>query len=137
MKVFAERFGKIFIVSNQRGVGKQLMTENDLADIHHHLKAEIESAGGRIDGIYFCTAVDAKDTDRKPNPGMAYQAKLDFPEIDLSRSIIAGNKPSDMLFGKNAGMFTVFIATTHPETAFPQPAMDARFNSLSEFASAL
>lgn len=137
MKTFAERFGNIFIVSNQRGVGKQLMTENDLADIHKYLKAEIESAGGRIDGIYYCTAVDAKDPDRKPNPRMAYQAKLDFPEIDLSRSIIAGNKPSDMLFGKNAGMYSVFIASTHPETIFPHPDIDARFNSLSEFAKAL
>lgn len=137
MKVLAEKFGKIFIVSNQRGIGKQLMTEDDLSDIHHHLKAEIESAGGRIDGIYYCTAVDAKDPDRKPNPGMAYQAKLDFPEIDLSRSIIAGNKPSDMLFGRNAGMFTAFMATTHPETIFPHPDIDTRFISLAEFAKAL
>jgi D-glycero-alpha-D-manno-heptose 1-phosphate guanylyltransferase len=137
MKILAEKFGKIFIVSNQRGVGKQLMTENDLADIHKYLKAEIESAGGRIDGIYYCTAVDAKDPDRKPNPGMIYQAKLDFPEIDLSRSFMIGNKPSDMLLGKNAGVYTVYLDTTHPETPFPHPDIDTRFNSLAAFAKAL
>jgi histidinol phosphatase-like enzyme len=38
---------------------------------------------------------------------MAFSAKKDFPEIDLARSIIAGNKPSDMLFGKYAGMYSV------------------------------
>ena len=63
MIIFAERFGKIFIVSNQRGVGKQLMTEDDLTDIHNNLKAEIVSAGGRIDSIYFCTGIDNKDPD--------------------------------------------------------------------------
>ena len=63
--------------------------------------------------------------------------KKDFSEIDLGKSIIAGNKPSDMLFGKNAGMYSVYIATTHPETPFPHPNIDLRFNSLSDFAKAL
>jgi histidinol phosphatase-like enzyme len=68
---------------------------------------------------------------------MAFSAKRDFPEIDLGKSIIAGNKPSDMLFGKNAGMYSVYIASTHPETPFPHPNIDLRFNSLSDFAKAL
>ena len=136
LKTFAKKFGKIFIVSNQRGIGKNLMTEEDLAAIHENMQREIESAGGRIDGIYYCTAVDPRNFYRKPNPGMAFSAKEDFPEIDLSRSIIAGNKPSDMLFGKNAGMYPVFIASTHPETPFPHPNIDLRFNSLPDFAKA-
>jgi D-glycero-alpha-D-manno-heptose 1-phosphate guanylyltransferase len=134
MKIFAEKFRKIFVVSNQRGVGKQLMTEDDLNSIHSFLRTEISASGGRIDEIYYCTAVDSKDPNRKPNPGMAYQAKNDFPQTDLSKSIIVGNKPSDMLFGRNAGMYTVYLATTHPETAFPHPDIDLRFNSLVEFA---
>jgi histidinol phosphatase-like enzyme len=113
------------------------MTEEDLTGIHQNMQREIEDAGGRIDGIYYCTAVDAKAIYRKPNPGMAFSAKRDFPEIDLGKSIIAGNKPSDMLFGKNAGMYSVYIASTHPETPFPHPNIDLRFNSLSDFAKAL
>jgi D-glycero-alpha-D-manno-heptose 1-phosphate guanylyltransferase len=137
IKIFSEKFGKIFIVTNQRGVGKQLMTEDDLNNIHSFLKTEITESGGRIDEVYYCTAFDSKDPDRKPNPGMAHQAKIDFPEIDLSRSIIVGNKPSDMFFGRNAGMYTIYLATTHPETAFPHPDIDLRFNSLIEFAKSL
>jgi histidinol phosphatase-like enzyme len=68
---------------------------------------------------------------------MAFNAKKDFFEIDLNRSIIAGNKPSDMLFGKNAGMYSVYIASTHPQTPFPHPDIDLRFNSLIEFAKTL
>ena len=113
------------------------MNEEDLAGIHQNMQKEIEDAGGRIDGIYYCAAVDAKAIYRKPNPGMAFSAKKDFPEIDLNRSIIAGNKPSDMLFGKYADMYSVYIATTHPETPFPHPNIDLRFNSLSDFAKSL
>jgi D-glycero-alpha-D-manno-heptose 1-phosphate guanylyltransferase len=137
LKIFAKKFGKIFVVSNQRGIGKKLMTEEDLAAIHKNMQREIESADGRIDGIYYCTDVDPKNPYRKPNPGMAFSAKEDFPEIDLNKSIIAGNKPSDMLFGKNAGMYPVFIASTHPETPFPHPDIDLRFDNLSDFAQAL
>ena len=137
IKELSQRFGKIIIVSNQRGIGKGLMTQDDLLNIQHHLKKEIGSAGGNIDAMYYCTAVDPKDPGRKPNPGMAFAAKQDFPEIDLEYSVIAGNKPSDMLFGKNAGMYTVYIASTHPQTPFPHPDIDLRFNSLSDFAKAL
>jgi D-glycero-alpha-D-manno-heptose 1-phosphate guanylyltransferase len=136
LKIFAKKFGVIIVVSNQRGIGKGLMTEDDLAHIHGNMQREIEDAGGRIDAIYYCTAVDAKAIYRKPNPGMAFSAKKDFPEIDLSKSIVAGNKPSDMLFGKNAGMYSVYIASTHPGTPFPHPDIDLRFNSLSDFAEA-
>jgi D-glycero-alpha-D-manno-heptose 1-phosphate guanylyltransferase len=137
MKMFAERFGKIIVVSNQRGVGRGLMTEDDLTDIHRHMTSEIVGGGGRIDAIYYCTAVDATDPDRKPNPGMAFIAAKDFPDIDLKKSVIAGNKHSDMLFGKNAGMYSVFIASTHPELPFPHPDVDDRFSSLIDFAKAL
>ena len=136
LKIFAEKFGTIIVVSNQRGIGKDLMTEEDLLDIHQNMQHEIEGAGGRIDGIYYCTAVESKAIYRKPNPGMAFSAKRDFPEIDSDKSIIAGNKPSDMLFGKYAGMYSVYIASTHPETPFPHPNIDLRFNSLSDFAKA-
>ena len=136
LKIFNQRFGKIVIVSNQRGVGKELMTENDLLGINNHLISSVEAAGGRIDNIYYCTAVDTTDPDRKPNPGMAFMAKLDFQEINLSKAIVVGNKPSDMLFGRNAGIYTVYLTTTHPETVFPHPDIDLRFDSLIDFAKA-
>ena len=131
------KFGKIIIVTNQRGIGRGMMTEQDLEQIHEQMKEEIEKAGGRIDAIYYCTETETKAFCRKPNPGMAFLAKKDFPEIDLNKSVIAGNRPGDMLFGRFAGMYTVFIATTHPEIPFPNPDTDSRFNSLTEFAKAL
>jgi D-glycero-alpha-D-manno-heptose 1-phosphate guanylyltransferase len=137
MKILAPLFRHIIIISNQRGIGKGLMTEDDLADIHLFMNAAIETAGGRIDRIYYCTSTERKNFNRKPNPGMALEAKLDFPDIDFSKTIIAGNKLTDMLFGRNAGIHTVFIASTNPEVSYPHPDIDLRFNSLLEFAKAL
>jgi D-glycero-alpha-D-manno-heptose 1-phosphate guanylyltransferase len=136
-KKLTQSFGHIIVITNQRGVGRGLMQENDLTAIHEKMVAGINVAGGKIDGIYFAPAIVDNDPIRKPNPGMAFRAKADFPSIDLSKSIMLGNHHSDMLFGKNAGMYTVFIASTNPETAFPHPDIDLRFDLLQDFAKAL
>lgn len=136
-KTLSNRFGRVFIVSNQRGVGKGLMTEQALTDIHKEMQKEVEDVGGHIDQIYYCTAVHDKHPHRKPNPGMAFQAVKEFPEIDLNKAIMVGNKPSDMRFGRAAGMFTVFLRTTDPDQPFPHPDIDLVFNSLLEFTEAL
>jgi len=137
MAILANYFQRIVITTNQKGVGKGLMTIAELNNIHSNMLLQIEQAGGKIDKAYYCADLADDSPDRKPNPGMAYQAKLDFPEIDLSKSIIVGNRISDMGFGRNAGMHTVFVATTHPETPYPDPLIDLRFNDLLEFAKAL
>ncbi len=137
MQIFEPLFHKIIIVTNQKGVSKGLMTQENLDDIHHKLKIEVKKNKGRIDAIYSCTDLNNDSLNRKPNIGMALQAKHEFPNIELSKSIMVGNKLSDMEFGRNAGMTTIFVATTHRETAFPHNYIDYRFNSLFEFAKAL
>ena len=113
------------------------MTEESLQTIHHNMVSEIEKVGGRIDHIFYCIDVDNDSINRKPQPGMAFQAQEKFPSIDFTKSIMVGNRTSDMEFGRNAGLHTVFLATTHPETAYPNPLIDYRFNHLLEFAAAL
>lgn len=136
-KKLSDVFGKLVIVTNQRGVGKGLMTKETLDSIHYEMQREVKIAGGHIEKIYFCTDVDNTAFSRKPNPGMAVQALQDFPNIDFTKSIMVGNKPSDMRFGRAAGMFTVFLTTTNPDQPFPHKDIDLRFSSLAEFAAAL
>jgi histidinol phosphatase-like enzyme len=64
---------------------------------------------------------------------MAMQAQKDFPEIDFKKSIIVGDSISDMEFGRNAGMKTVFIS----EEKKKDDKIDYQFNSLIEFANKL
>jgi D-glycero-D-manno-heptose 1,7-bisphosphate phosphatase len=134
LKILNEVFGVIVLVTNQRGVGKGLMTLDDLNHIHQYMMQHIQTSGGRIDKIYYCTDAGDDSPNRKPQPGMAYQAKNDFPQIDFYKSFMVGNKLTDMQFGRAIGSKTIFIATTNPETPFPHPLIDARFNRLLSFA---
>jgi histidinol-phosphate phosphatase family protein len=137
LPILANKFNRIVITTNQKGIGKGLMTHEDLSDIHEKMLAEITRTGGRIDRIYYCADLDNASPNRKPQPGMAFQAKTHFPNIQLSESIMVGNRTSDMYFGRNAGMHTVFLATTHPETPYPHETIDYRFENLLAFANAI
>jgi histidinol phosphatase-like enzyme len=50
---------------------------------------------------------------------------------------MVGNKPGDMQFGRNAGTYTIYLKTTHPEQPLPHPDIDLAFDSLIDFAKAL
>lgn len=134
---FAKIFNRIIVVTNQRGVGKGVTKMEDLERIHKNMTTAIEDAGGRIDAIYFCPDIEDENTNRKPNPGMGLQALKDFPEIDLSRSIMIGNTISDMQFGRNLGSKTIFLPTTRPEVDLNDERIDAVYGSLLAFAADL
>ena len=137
LPLLAQKFSKIIITTNQKGIGKGLMTVADLNLIHQNMTQYIIELGGRIDAIYFCSDVDNLSINRKPQPGMALQAKTAFPTIDFTKSIMVGNRISDMEFGRNAGMHTIYLATTHPEAPFPDTKIDDRYDHLLQFAQAL
>lgn len=137
MAVFAARFGHIFIVTNQKGIGRGLMTESDLTGIHQMMMDAIIAAGGRVDRIYHCPHTDTGSPFRKPNPGMGFKARGEFPEVDLRRSIMVGNTLSDMGFGRNLGAKTIFIPSTKPMPELPHPLIDDCFQGLPALANAL
>jgi histidinol-phosphate phosphatase family domain/HAD-superfamily hydrolase, subfamily IIIA len=106
----SSHFGRIIVVTNQQGIGKGLMEVSALEDIHQRLKQEITQQGGRLDAIYYCPDLaNTNSTCRKPKPGMAWQAKSEFPGIDFHRSLMVGDSISDMAFAKQLEMKTVFI----------------------------
>ena len=134
---FNSRFQFLFLATNQRGITKGIMTLEDLHDIHQRMLQRIQEKGGHIDKIYFCVDAENSSPCRKPNPGMAFQAARDFPEVNLEKALMVGNNVSDMLFGKNAGMKTVFLQTTSPDLPLPHEAIDLHFTDLDEFARLL
>jgi histidinol-phosphate phosphatase family protein len=137
LRACTEVFGRVVVVTNQRGVGKGMMTVADLQDIHERMIAAITEAGGRIDRVYFEDSLEDDHPRRKPLPGMGHDAKRDLPDIDFSRSVMVGNNLSDMEFGRSLGMYTVFIRTTNPDQPLPHPSIDLAFNSLYDFAKHL
>jgi histidinol-phosphate phosphatase family protein len=136
-KIFNNCFGKIIMVTNQRGVGKGKMSLEDLENIHSNMLQTIKDAAGRVDKIYFCTDINNDSINRKPNAGMAFKAKYEFEDIDFSKAFMVGNKLSDMGFGRNAGIKTVYLDTTNPEVEQNHPLIDYRYNNLIDFAKSL
>jgi len=136
-RIFKQHFKRIIIVTNQRGVGKGITLPENLELIHQHLREAVIKAGGLIDAIYFCTAIDNNHPDRKPNPGMGLQAKHQFPDICFEKSIMVGNTFSDMQFGRNLGMYTVFLPTTKKDVNPADERIDETYDSLISFALAL
>jgi histidinol-phosphate phosphatase family protein len=136
MKKLSEIFGTIVVCTNQRGIGKGLYTIEEMHRMNNFLLQEIGQSGGRIDKIYYATDLNDDAPDRKPNIGMALQAKKDFPSIDFAKSIMVGNNISDMQFARNAGMAkAVFLTTTIDISLVPKALIDAHFDSLKSFAN--
>ncbi|MCQ2318132.1 MAG: HAD-IIIA family hydrolase [Bacteroidales bacterium] len=132
-EIFAGRFDKIIVVTNQQGVGKGLMTLETVDSIHDFMKKMIENQKGRVDAIYVCPQLKTEpDNFRKPSPKMAYMAKEVFPAIDFKKSIMIGDSNSDIEFGHNTGMHTILIGNEVTKSV-----ADDRFDSLIQFANTL
>lgn len=132
IQIFTQIFNRIIIVTNQRGIAKGVTKEENLKLIHENMIRDIEAVGGKIDAIYYCPELESPN--RKPNPGMGLQAVIDFTDIDLSKAIMVGNTLSDMEFGRNLGIKTVFLTTTRPEVDTSDERIDEVYPSLIAFA---
>lgn len=137
LKQLKEIFGRTVVVSNQRGVGRGIMSMEALKEITSYMITTVADNGGKIDKAYACTAVSDSDHNRKPNTGMALQAKEDFSEIDFRKSIMIGNSLSDMEFGKKLNMHTVFLTTKHEPFTLPHDLIDEQYPSLFAWAKSV
>jgi D-glycero-D-manno-heptose 1,7-bisphosphate phosphatase len=113
----------VFVVTNQSGIGRGLYSEKDFFDVSDYMIKEFARRGLGIEKIYHCPhhPTEAKGgylrdcNCRKPNPGMIFHAAKDY-DLDLSRSIIIGDKETDVLAGMRAGLKTlVYIGDGVPE----------------------
>jgi D-glycero-D-manno-heptose 1,7-bisphosphate phosphatase len=86
----------IIVVSNQACISKGLLSESRLEGITRRFVTVLESAGGRVDAVYYCPhKPDDACGCRKPKPGLLEQASRDW-RIDLSQSVLVGDSPSDL-----------------------------------------
>lgn len=108
----------IVVVSNQSGVARGLISEEQVAQVHRRLEELLERRGARIDAVYFCPYLDGpeatveayrRDSDlRKPAPGMLLQAARDL-QIDLERSWLIGDRARDIEAGRRGGCRTILL----------------------------
>jgi D-glycero-D-manno-heptose 1,7-bisphosphate phosphatase len=131
---------QVIVFTNQSGIGRGLYSEADLAAVHTKLTAEIEAAGGRLSGIYFCPhAPDFGCDCRKPLPGLLHQAAREH-DLDLTQCIVVGDSQRDMEAGQAVGCRTILVLTGHTTaeqaTEFSPPP-DAVFPNLAAAVAAL
>ncbi|MXN77546.1 D-glycero-beta-D-manno-heptose 1,7-bisphosphate 7-phosphatase [Burkholderia sp. 4701] len=113
---------KIFIITNQAGIGRGYYTEQEFLDLMHWIGERFAETGGAIEHTYFCPhhpehgvgAYLQSCECRKPAPGMLLQAARDY-DIDLARSIFVGDKQSDMEAGRQAGVGTLLYVGDEPD----------------------
>lgn len=137
LEILNSQFEHIFIITNQRGVGCNKMSHDDLKDVHQFMLDEIAQSNIQISDIYFCTDIESTSINRKPNIGMAFQAKRDYPEIQFIDSIMVGNSKSDIEFGKKSGMYTVLVGNKYSSDDTIYSIADIYFSNLYEFALSL
>ena len=90
---------QIIVVTNQSGIGRGLYSEEDVADIHARMVAEIREAGGAIADVYYCPHhPEAGCACRKPKPGMLARAAREH-NIELSSAYLIGDWITDIEVG--------------------------------------
>lgn len=128
-------FGRTIVVSNQQGVGKGIMTAEDLKLVDEKMSRLIADAGGKLDAVFYAPMLaQERHIMRKPRIGMGLAARRNFPEIHFKRSVMAGDSISDMQFGKCLGMKTVLIGDSSAVARKFPKLVDYYFPTLYDFA---
>jgi len=97
---------KVIVVTNQACIGKGIIKEEQLQQIHQQMIQELKENGSYIDAIYYCPhRVEDNCNCRKPKPGMLEQAGKDF-KIDFKNSWLIGDEDKDLAAGKKVNCKT-------------------------------
>jgi D,D-heptose 1,7-bisphosphate phosphatase len=131
----------VVLVTNQSAIGRGMLTEDRLDQIHTEMRRQLAACGATIDAIYYCPVAPVGDDrsvvehpDRKPGPGMLLRAALDL-KLDLAASWMVGDLISDVFAGLNAGCRSILLESGQflPEDA---NSVDGRALILPDLATA-
>jgi D-glycero-D-manno-heptose 1,7-bisphosphate phosphatase len=116
---------ELVVVTNQAGIGRGMYTEADYRALTVHMKALLAAEAAPLAGVYHCphhptAGIGAWRVDcdcRKPRPGMLLQAARELG-LDMARSVIVGDKHSDLEAGRTAGVAAcVLVESGHAPSA--------------------
>ena len=130
----------VVLVTNQSAIGRGMLTEERLDQIHTEMRRQLAASGATIDGIYYCPVVpgsedrsEVEHPDRKPGPGMLRRAATDL-NLDLAASWMVGDLVSDVWAGLNAGCRSVLL-TSGQTPPGDVKALEGRALILSDLAA--
>ncbi|RHX91182.1 D,D-heptose 1,7-bisphosphate phosphatase [Leptospira yasudae] len=137
-KVAKSKGYRIFVITNQAGIARGYYSIRDFMNLSGWMKKEFIKNGSSLDHIYFCPFHPEHGTEsfkkesilRKPNPGMILKAQKRF-FLSLEDSVLIGDRYTDYLAGKSAGVGTNLILTEKEDELRFVPAQ-SRIQSLNE-----
>ncbi len=106
------------VVTNQAGIARGYFSADVLDAVHAELRAMLGREGAHLDGVYFCPHHPTEGEPpfrtrcecRKPKPGLLLKAAADL-DLDLARSVMVGDKPSDLEVAPQVGARGVLVLT--------------------------
>lgn len=118
IRMLADADFAIVVVTNQSGLARGLITDEQLDEVHERLREVLSEQGAPLDAIYYCPYLDGdeatvqryrkKSALRKPEPGMLLQAAVDL-DLSLAGSWMVGDGERDILAGRRAGCRTILV----------------------------
>ena len=103
----------LFIITNQSGVSKGLITENEVEEVNKHIIGALKARGIAIYDTFYCPHKNEDNCEcKKPKPYFIHQA-AELYNIDLTKSFIVGDHPSDIQCGINAGVTPIYLLSGH------------------------
>jgi D-glycero-alpha-D-manno-heptose 1-phosphate guanylyltransferase len=131
---FNSLFKRIVVVTNQQGIGRGMMTVDDLDIIHGFMNNVFKDNGGIIEKFYFAPQLASENSNyRKPGTGMGLAAQQDYPDINFSKCLLIGDSESDIEFGMKLGMKTIMLTNVGNHST----KADYIFNNLQAVATEL
>ncbi|WP_292039985.1 D-glycero-beta-D-manno-heptose 1,7-bisphosphate 7-phosphatase [Massilia sp. UBA6681] len=132
---------QVVVVTNQSGIGRGYYTESDYAILTDHISAKLADAGATVDAFYHCPHAPDWNAPhgcecRKPMPGMVLKAASDLG-LDLAGSVLVGDKVSDVIAGRNAGVGECFLVESGHALGDDAGMADGVFVSLGAFVDHL
>lgn len=124
-------FKHVILVTNQQGVGRGLMSDIDLENVHLKMYDNFKSLGVPwFDAVFYAPYLTTENhTWRKPNNGMLLKTKSYFPAIKWEKSIMVGDSPSDMKLADSCNVTKVRIE--NPQFNFDN--QDVCFKTFTDF----
>lgn len=106
------------MATNQAGIARGYFSAETLQEVNAEVERQLSQRGARLDALYVCTHHPTAGTPpyrhecdcRKPKPGLLRRAAAELG-LDLSRSVMVGDKPSDVAAGQAAGSSGVLVLT--------------------------
>ena len=115
------------LITNQSAIGRGMISESRLHEIHAEMNRQLAERGTALDGIYYCPDVPSGDDrtvvenpNRKPGPGMLFQAASDLG-LELEESWMVGDLISDVLAGHNAGCRSILVSSGQRSLSSGEP----------------